>query len=114
MIFFFQAEDGIRDHRVTGVQTCALPIFVAKIDEELEREVFAFAEEDMKFAIRTEEKVERQDKMSAVEEKTLEHFSEIYPERENEIHEIIEKIIVKEVRRLILHESIRPDGRQLR
>src|SRR6266487_4802296 len=28
-IFFFQAEDGIRDGRVTGVQTCALPIFPA-------------------------------------------------------------------------------------
>src|SRR5260221_14723959 len=28
-LFFFQAEDGIRDHCVTGVQTCALPIFVA-------------------------------------------------------------------------------------
>src|SRR5437763_14059790 len=27
MIFFFQAEDGIRDTSVTGVQTCALPIF---------------------------------------------------------------------------------------
>src|SRR5207253_8596759 len=26
-IFFFQAEDGIRDGHVTGVQTCALPIF---------------------------------------------------------------------------------------
>src|SRR5690348_17693174 len=26
VIFFFQAEDGIRDGRVTGVQTCALPI----------------------------------------------------------------------------------------
>src|SRR5256885_5906177 len=26
-IFFFQAEDGIRDYKVTGVQTCALPIF---------------------------------------------------------------------------------------
>src|SRR5260221_4567259 len=25
---FFQAEDGIRDHCVTGVQTCALPIFI--------------------------------------------------------------------------------------
>ena len=25
-IFFFQAEDGIRDIGVTGVQTCALPI----------------------------------------------------------------------------------------
>src|SRR5688500_19548350 len=27
-IFFFQAEDGIRDYKVTGVQTCALPILV--------------------------------------------------------------------------------------
>src|SRR2546429_4381820 len=27
--FFFQAEDGIRDVAVTGVQTCALPIFRA-------------------------------------------------------------------------------------
>src|SRR4051794_41276715 len=26
--FFFQAEDGIRDGRVTGVQTCALPIYL--------------------------------------------------------------------------------------
>src|SRR5688500_12743084 len=26
--FFFQAEDGIRDYKVTGVQTCALPIYV--------------------------------------------------------------------------------------
>src|SRR5690349_23675325 len=26
--FFFQAEDGIRDLYVTGVQTCALPIFI--------------------------------------------------------------------------------------
>src|SRR2546425_11981018 len=26
-VFFFQAEDGIRDKLVTGVQTCALPIF---------------------------------------------------------------------------------------
>src|SRR5699024_11686320 len=26
ILFFFQAEDGIRDRNVTGVQTCALPI----------------------------------------------------------------------------------------
>src|SRR5699024_11282790 len=31
-IFFFQAEDGIRDRNVTGVQTCALPIFVLGTD----------------------------------------------------------------------------------
>src|SRR5690606_40052004 len=35
---FFQAEDGIRDFHVTGVQTCALPIYpltVPKYDEEI-------------------------------------------------------------------------------
>src|SRR5260370_18832212 len=31
MFFLFQAEDGIRDSSVTGVQTCALPIFLAGI-----------------------------------------------------------------------------------
>src|SRR5438132_9687324 len=30
VFFFFQAEDGIRDHCVTGVQTCALPILPGK------------------------------------------------------------------------------------
>src|SRR5690606_39309801 len=29
-IFFFQAEDGIRDFHVTGVQTCALPILTVQ------------------------------------------------------------------------------------
>src|SRR5256885_4121885 len=32
MFFFFQAEDGIRDYKVTGVQTCALPICVVTLD----------------------------------------------------------------------------------
>src|SRR5260221_5604141 len=39
--FFFQAEDGIRDHCVTGVQTCALPIslhLLAKDGTEVSRE----------------------------------------------------------------------------
>src|SRR5215211_9169421 len=30
--FLFQAEDGIRDHCVTGVQTCALPILVVTVE----------------------------------------------------------------------------------
>src|SRR5256885_6436678 len=29
-VFFFQAEDGIRDYKVTGVQTCALPIWAER------------------------------------------------------------------------------------
>src|SRR3954466_11476939 len=36
MFFFFQAEDGIRDYRVTGVQTCALPIDRRRHTSELQ------------------------------------------------------------------------------
>src|SRR3712207_7939637 len=32
-LYFFQAEDGIRDIGVTGVQTCALPIFVERVSK---------------------------------------------------------------------------------
>src|SRR5260370_42261449 len=31
LFFFFQAEDGIRDSSVTGVQTCALPIYLVGV-----------------------------------------------------------------------------------
>src|SRR3989449_10655962 len=34
VFFFFQAEDGIRDVAVTGVQTCALPIWILPVAEE--------------------------------------------------------------------------------
>ena len=37
VVFFFQAEDGIRDSPVTGVQTCALPIFSLQHDAKQTR-----------------------------------------------------------------------------
>src|SRR5207248_5936075 len=39
--FFFQAEDGIRDRTVTGVQTCALPIFVVSVTADLTKRIKA-------------------------------------------------------------------------
>src|SRR2546426_8952619 len=36
--FFFQAEDGIRDYKVTGVQTCALPILQVGVGEIVARD----------------------------------------------------------------------------
>src|SRR5256885_8034022 len=39
VFFFFQAEDGIRDYKVTGVQTCALPISTGKSAPILRRSI---------------------------------------------------------------------------
>src|SRR5699024_12050374 len=41
--FFFQAEDGIRDRNVTGVQTCALPISTT-LENFFEEKIFRTAE----------------------------------------------------------------------
>src|ERR1022692_3070520 len=40
LCFFFQAEDGIRDYKVTGVQTCALPIWIDKFLGETRPKIF--------------------------------------------------------------------------
>src|SRR5690606_40872355 len=40
--FFFQAEDGIRDFHVTGVQTCALPIYALANDSNVPAALKAF------------------------------------------------------------------------
>src|SRR5690606_11896254 len=53
LYFFFQAEDGIRDFHVTGVQTCALPICAAIEDcchllHVLELEVLRIVEVDVR------------------------------------------------------------------
>src|SRR5205807_5778199 len=41
LIVFFQAEDGIRGYKVTGVQTCALPIFLVADDRGDQRRLAA-------------------------------------------------------------------------
>src|SRR5256885_3645328 len=41
IFFFFQAEDGIRDYKVTGVQTCALPIFAPRPDSRMAQTIFS-------------------------------------------------------------------------
>src|SRR3989441_3378285 len=55
MCFFFQAEDGIRDKLVTGVQTCALPISVKYRIDGHTREQLLFFEWNAKFLVCPEE-----------------------------------------------------------
>ena len=44
VIFFFQAEDGIRDRLVTGVQTCALPIYAIGVERVVKAAIQGFFE----------------------------------------------------------------------
>src|SRR6266481_6107593 len=61
-IFFFQAEDGIRDGTVTGVQTCALPIYQpaqAQVEAAFQLLAFAMTFEAMRLEDRADVLLER-------------------------------------------------------
>src|SRR2546430_14405577 len=62
LVFFFQAEDGIRDLTVTGVQTCALPIWILPAIRELGIEIADVAKIVVKGAqnFRPDAQVQRQ------------------------------------------------------
>jgi len=82
-----------------------------EIDEELERAVREFATPEILKAIRIYDKQEREEYITKINEETLNHFIETYPEREKEIADILYNILKEEVRKMITYEGIRPDGR---
>lgn len=86
---------------------------VFKVDEEIEKAVREYATQKTIEAIRTVDKLERQAKIDAVKVETLEHFAEIFPEKEKEIDEVLYDILKEQVRKLITEEGIRPDDRKL-
>ncbi len=92
-----------------------------KIPEELEEKIRSFAFEDLKTAISTYDKLEREANIETVNEKTREHFDAIFAEKnfdsqtlaENQgyVNMVLEHMLAEEVRRLITEDKIRPDGR---
>ncbi|MGL5756006.1 MAG: polyribonucleotide nucleotidyltransferase [Paraclostridium sp.] len=83
-----------------------------QIDEDVEKSVREFATDKMKEAVKTIEKLERMEKMDAVKAETFEHFDEIVEEFGQDIEETLHAIIKEQVRKLIVHENIRPDNRK--
>ncbi len=86
------------------------------VDADVNTAVRAFAGERLKDAVRIAEKHARQDAIDAVNDETVTHFIEQYletPAKMDDVKEILHDIVKEEVRRLITHDKVRPDGRGL-
>lgn len=97
---------------VASVGKEKMEVVLHKADEEVEKAVREFATADMRDAVKTIEKLERMEKMDAVKEATFTHFEEIVEEFGSDIEDTLHAIIKEEVRKLIVHENIRPDNRR--
>jgi len=90
-----------------------MEVILHQVNEEINQAVRAFADAKLREAVRIEEKQARADAIDAVKAETQAHFAEVYPEQEAVIGEVLYNMVKEEVRRLITHEKVRPDGRAL-
>ncbi|MBW7473248.1 polyribonucleotide nucleotidyltransferase [Paenibacillus oenotherae] len=86
------------------------------VNEEVNEAVRAFASGRLVEAVRIQEKHARQDAIDAVNAEAVDHFELQYaetPELLGDVKEVLYDIVKEEVRRLITHDKVRPDGRAL-
>ena len=86
---------------------------VFKADEEIENKVLEYGREKLIAAINQKDKVVREKMTEEAKDDIREHFEEYAEEFGKDIEATIEKIEIDEVRREILEEEIRPDGRAI-
>jgi polyribonucleotide nucleotidyltransferase len=107
---------GVIDELVRVAGKPKMEVRLHAVDEEVNRIVREYAAARLIEAIRIPEKQARQDAIDAINEETIAHFEQLYvetPEKMADVKEVLHDIVKEEVRRLITHEKIRPDGRAL-
>lgn len=81
--------------------------------DEIKAEVGTFLGDQLADAVKTADKTERLENIDAVKDLVKKHFAEIYPNQGNDIDEVLNALLKKEIRRMILEDRIRPDNRKL-
>ncbi|GGJ22550.1 polyribonucleotide nucleotidyltransferase [Paenibacillus hunanensis] len=86
------------------------------VDADVNTAVRAFAEARLVDALKIAEKQARQEAIDVVNNDAVAHFEEQYaetPDLMDDVKEVLHDIVKEEVRRLITHDKVRPDGRKL-
>ncbi|MBB6636752.1 polyribonucleotide nucleotidyltransferase [Cohnella thailandensis] len=92
-----------------------MEVVLHEVDSAVAADVNAYAGQRLVEAVRIEEKHARQDAIDAINEETVAHFTTVYaetPEKLADVKEVLYDIVKNEVRRLITHDKVRPDGRK--
>ena len=104
----------IEEKIVPEVGKKKLEIELYHIPEELDKEVRAYADKKIDWAIDTFDRQEREKRQNEAEAEILEHFAEIYPDNKREIKDSLYYLTKEKVRAKIFDKGIRPDGRGLK
>ncbi len=87
-------------------------VVLYEIDADIKNAVDEYAKNRLIEAIQIKEKLARESEIDLIYSETMEHFAEIYETEIGQVKESLDEILRAEVRRLIIEEKVRPDGRQ--
>ena len=88
-------------------------VIIKQRDKDLFNSIIEFGKEQIISALRTPNKMEREENLDKITKEIFEKFLPDYEDKKGEINSAIESVIVDEVRRLIIEEGIRPDDREI-
>ncbi|MBE7082462.1 MAG: polyribonucleotide nucleotidyltransferase [Clostridiales bacterium] len=86
---------------------------VYKVADEIDLAVREYADQMLTDALAHFDRQERSAAQDKVDEDVKAHFAEIFPDCERQIGDVLYKMTKEKVRARIIHEGVRPDGRQL-
>lgn len=116
VLFGHEAIRGIIAELETFAKDVAVPkrdVVLHRIDAELDQTVRDYATELIKTAVRNPDKLAREAAMDDVGADVQRALAERFEGRQKDISEVVHDILKEEVRRAILQDGIRPDGRKL-
>jgi len=90
-----------------------MPVVSEPVNEELAREVRDYSYLLLEHAVKNPDKLEREKAMEETQKQIVEHFVEQYPEEEKQIKDVLDSLLKEIVRKMILEDRVRVDGRKL-
>jgi polyribonucleotide nucleotidyltransferase len=98
---------------ITELGQVKMEVTTVAIDEQMSSEVREFAASRLEAAVKDPDKMSREINMDEVRRAIMEHFKELYPDQVKAIAGIVDKLLKEIVRKMILDEGDRVDGRKL-
>ena len=106
-----QVEFQLEMKKEIGKPVCDYVCYLPK--EDIEKAVRDYAYDKLVSALDTFDRETRQHNQEMVDKDVKEHFAEEFADRENEISDVLYKLTKEIVRKKILFDNVRPDGRKL-
>ncbi|MDW7739485.1 MAG: polyribonucleotide nucleotidyltransferase [Bacillota bacterium] len=108
---FIKELVAVQDKMVNDAGQPKMEVITYEEPQEIAGKIVPIIRESIASALKISDKQEREEKLAAVKQELLVEYLEQYPEHESDLGKIFENTLKDTLRKMIVHESLRADGR---